>query len=65
MNSPEKSLNGLQLSNIIPELGEEETLRMTDAIWNMKKSDFDRLKYIQAVDILNKEEDDLDFDKSL
>ena len=29
-----------------------------------KKDDFDRLKYIQAVDILNKEEDDSDFDKS-
>ena len=37
MNQPEKSLNGLQLSDIIPELGEEEILRMTDAICNMKR----------------------------
>ena len=53
MNPPRKSLNGLQLSDIIPELGEKETLRMTDAICNMKKGDFDRLRYIQAVDLLN------------
>ena len=65
MNPPKKSLNGLQLSDTIPELGEKETLRMTDAMCNMKKGDFDRLKYIQAVDILNEEEDDSDFDKSL
>ena len=65
MNPPKRSLNGLQLSDIIPELGEEETLRMTDAVCNMKKDDFDRQKYIQAVDILNEEEDDSDFDKSL
>ena len=37
---------------------------MTDAVRNMKKDDVDKLKYIQAVDILNKEED-LDFDKLL
>ena len=44
---PEKSLNGLQLSNITPELGEQETLRMTDTVCNMKKDGFDSLKYIQ------------------
>ena len=38
---------------------------MTDAVCNMKKDDVDRLKYIQAVDLLNEEEDNLDFDKSL
>ena len=55
MKPPEKSLNRLKLSNIIPELGEQETLRMTDAVCNMKNGDFDRLKYIQANDILNEE----------
>ena len=44
LKPPRKSLNGLQLSDIIPELGEKETLRMTDAICNMKKGDFDRLR---------------------
>ena len=37
MKPPERSLNGLQLSDIIPELGEEETLRMTDAVCNIKR----------------------------
>ena len=38
MNSPERSLNGLQLLDIIPELGEEETLRMADLIgWNTSR----------------------------
>ena len=65
MKPPERSLNGLQLSDIIPELEEKETLRMTHVVCNMKKDDVDRLKYIQAVDLLNEEEDNLDFDKSL
>ena len=43
------------MSNIIPELGEKETLGMTDAICNMNKSDFDRLKYIQAIDQIEEE----------
>ena len=39
---------------------------MTDAVCNMKKDDVDKLKYIQAVDLLNEEEEeDSDFDKSL
>ena len=41
MKPPERSLNGQQLSDIILEL-EEETLRMTDAVCNMKKGNFDR-----------------------
>ena len=55
MNPPERSLNGLQLSDIIPELGEKVNLRMTDAVCNMKKGNVDRLKYVQAVDLLNEE----------
>ena len=46
MNPTRKSLSGLTLSNIIPELGEQDTLRTTDAVCNMKKTYFDRLKYI-------------------
>ena len=66
MKPREKSLNGLQMSDIIPELGEEETLGMTDAVCNMNKNDFDRLKYIQAIDMLNEEQDDdFEWDKSL
>ena len=40
MKPTEKSLNGLQLSDIIPELGEQKTLRMADVVCNMKKDDF-------------------------
>ena len=66
MKPREKSLNGLKMSDIIPELGKEETLRITDAVCNMTKGGFDRLKYIQAVDLLEEEQDDdFEFDKSL
>ena len=40
MKPQEPSLNGLTMSDIIPELGEIETQGMTDAICNMTKSDF-------------------------
>ena len=44
MNPPKRSLNGLQISEIIPELGEKETLRMTDTVCKINKDNFDRLK---------------------
>ena len=45
------------MTDIIPELGEVETQEMIDAICNMTKSDFQHLKYIQAIDKLEKEQD--------
>ena len=53
----ESSLDGLTMTDIIPELGEVETQEMIDAICNMTKSDFQHLKYIQAIDKLEKEQD--------
>ena len=39
---------------------------MTDAVCNMTKSDFEHLKYIQALDMVEEEIDqDSDWDKSL
>ena len=40
MKPQQPSLNGLTMSDIIPELGGIETQGMTDAICNMKKSNF-------------------------
>ena len=58
MNPPDKSLNGLQMSEEVPELGRIETQRMTDAMSNMTKNDFARLKYVQAVDEIAEEQDE-------
>ena len=58
MNPPSRSLNGLEISEEIPDLGTEETQRMTDAMRNMTKNDFERLKYVQAVDKINEEHDE-------
>ena len=66
MKPPKRSLNGLEMSDIIPELGSKETQIMTDAVCNMTKGDFDRLKYIQAVDLITEAEDaDYMCDRSL
>ena len=66
MTPPKRSISGLEMSDLIPELGSKETLGMTDAICNMNKNGFDRLKYIQAIDILNEAEDmEYNADRSL
>ena len=43
MRPQESLLNGLRMTNMLPELKEAETQRMTDAIYNMTKSDFQHL----------------------
>ena len=63
MKLPEKLLRELKMSEAIPELEENETTRMTDAVFNMKENGFDRLKYVQTSDTSNEEEDNSDFDK--
>ena len=65
MKPQDPYLNGLTMSDIIPELGKIETQGMTDAICNMTKSDFQHLKYIQAMDKLEEEQDSYEWDDSL
>ena len=52
-----RSFNGLEMLDDIPELEGKETLGMTDAVCNMTKSDFEHLKYIQALDMVEEELD--------
>ena len=61
-----RSFNGLEMLDEIPEFGRKETLGMTDAVCNMTKNDFEQLKYIQALGMVEEELDqDSDWDKSL
>ena len=50
-------LNNFKEIDIVPELGTEETQGMTDAFCDIKKNDFDQLKYVQAMDKVNGESD--------
>ena len=65
MKPQEPSLNGLTMVDIIPELEGKENQRMTDVVCNMTKSDLQHLKYIQAVDKVEEEQDPYGWDDSL
>ena len=52
-----KSVNGLKMDKVAPEIGETETQVITDAVCNMKKSDWQRLSYMHAIDMLEEEKD--------
>ena len=57
MNQSKPLLNKFKEIDIVPELDTEETQGMTDAFCDMKKNDFDQLKYVQAMDEVNGESD--------
>ena len=50
-------LNKFKEIDIVLELGTEENQQMTDAFCDIKKSDFNRLKYVQSMDKLNGKSD--------
>ena len=57
MKPPAPLLNKIKKIDIVSELGTEQAQGMTDAICDMKKDDFDRLKYVQAMDEINGKDD--------